>query len=42
MITLNVDGESMSVDVPDDTRLLWALRDVLGMTGFPIADQLGA
>src|SRR5450432_1072557 len=33
MITLNVNGESMSVDVPDDTRLLWALRDVLGMTG---------
>ena len=31
--TLNVNGKSMTVDVPDDTRLLWALRDVLGMTG---------
>jgi isoquinoline 1-oxidoreductase alpha subunit len=31
--TLNVNGKSVSVDVPDDTRLLWTLRDVLGMTG---------
>jgi isoquinoline 1-oxidoreductase alpha subunit len=31
--TLNVNGKSMTVDVPDDTRLLWTLRDVLGMTG---------
>jgi isoquinoline 1-oxidoreductase alpha subunit len=33
MTTLNINGESMSIDVPDDTRLLWTLRDVLGMTG---------
>ena len=31
--TLNVNGKSLTVDVPDDTRLLWTLRDVLGMTG---------
>jgi isoquinoline 1-oxidoreductase alpha subunit len=31
--TLNVNGKSLTVDVPDDTRLLWALRDVLGLTG---------
>ena len=31
--TLNVNGKSIAVDVPDDTRLLWTLRDVLGMTG---------
>ena len=31
--TLNVNGQSVTVDVPDDTRLLWTLRDVLGMTG---------
>jgi isoquinoline 1-oxidoreductase alpha subunit len=30
---LNVNGQSVTVDVPDDTRLLWTLRDVLGMTG---------
>lgn len=31
--TLNVNGQSLTVDVPDDTPLLWTLRDVLGMTG---------
>jgi isoquinoline 1-oxidoreductase subunit alpha len=31
--TLNVNGNSLTVDVPDETPLLWALRDVLGMTG---------
>ena len=31
--TLNVNGKSLSVDVPDDAALLWALRNVLGMTG---------
>jgi isoquinoline 1-oxidoreductase alpha subunit len=31
--TLNVNGKTLTVDVPDDTRLLWTLRDVLGMTG---------
>jgi isoquinoline 1-oxidoreductase alpha subunit len=30
---LNVNGKSLTVDVPDDTPLLWTLRDVLGMTG---------
>jgi isoquinoline 1-oxidoreductase subunit alpha len=30
---LNVNGRSLTVDVPDDTRLLWTLRDVFGMTG---------
>ncbi|HWS68790.1 MAG TPA: (2Fe-2S)-binding protein [Steroidobacteraceae bacterium] len=31
--TLSVNGKTVTVDVPDDTRLLWTLRDVLGMTG---------
>jgi len=31
--TLNINGKPVTVDVPDDTRLLWTLRDVLGMTG---------
>jgi len=31
--TLNVNGKAVTVEVPDDTRLLWTLRDVLGMTG---------
>ncbi len=31
--TLNVNGETHTVDVEGDTPLLWTLRDVLGMTG---------
>jgi isoquinoline 1-oxidoreductase alpha subunit len=33
MVTLNINGQPHSVDIPDDMPLLWALRDVLGMTG---------
>ena len=33
MPTLNINGQPRTVDVTDDTPLLWALRDVLGMTG---------
>ena len=28
-----VNGEQVSVDVEDDVRLLWVLRDLLGVTG---------
>lgn len=34
MPTINVNGQSHSIDgVPDDTPLLWVLRDHLGLTG---------
>ncbi|HEX4635481.1 MAG TPA: (2Fe-2S)-binding protein [Rhizomicrobium sp.] len=33
MVTLNINGQSHDVNVSPDTPLLWALRDVLGMTG---------
>jgi isoquinoline 1-oxidoreductase subunit alpha len=33
MVKLNVNGESANLDVPDDMPLLWALRDVMNMTG---------
>ena len=33
MITLSVNGESRTLDVEPDMPLLWALRDVLGLTG---------
>ena len=33
MVTLSINGETRTVDAADDTPLLWALRDVLGMTG---------
>ena len=31
--TFIVNGKSVTVDVDDDVRLLWVLRDVLGITG---------
>ncbi|MFG2727833.1 (2Fe-2S)-binding protein [Streptomyces canus] len=31
--TFILNGERVSVDVDDDVRLLWVLRDVLGVTG---------
>ena len=33
MITLNINGQSHSVDAPADMPLLWVLRDMLGFTG---------
>ncbi len=33
MIGLSVNGKRHSVDVADDTPLLWTLRDALAMTG---------
>jgi len=33
MATLQINGKSMTVDAPDSTPLLWALRDHLGLTG---------
>ena len=32
-ITLNVNGESRTADVDEDTPLLWVLRETLGLTG---------
>jgi isoquinoline 1-oxidoreductase alpha subunit len=31
--TFTVNGQAVSVDVEDDVRLLWVLRDILGITG---------
>ena len=33
MISLSVNGKEHSVDVGSDMRLLWVLRDILGLTG---------
>ncbi len=33
MLALSVNGQSHSLDVPDDMPLLWVLRDVVGLTG---------
>jgi isoquinoline 1-oxidoreductase alpha subunit len=41
MITLNVNGKPSKLDLPDDMPLLWALRDVLGMSGTKFGCGLG-
>ena len=33
VMTLNVNGRDQTVDAQPDTPLLWALRDLLGLTG---------
>ena len=33
MLSLNVNGDTRSVDAEPGTPLLWVLRDILGMTG---------
>jgi isoquinoline 1-oxidoreductase alpha subunit len=33
MITLRINGETRTVDAAGDVPLLWALRDLLGLTG---------
>lgn len=33
MVTFTLNGRLQEVDVPDDTPLLWALRDTLHLTG---------
>lgn len=33
MVTLNINGSTHELDVPDDMPLLWAVRDIVGLTG---------
>jgi isoquinoline 1-oxidoreductase alpha subunit len=40
--TLTVNGEQYTVDVPEDTPLLWVLRDTLGLTGTKYGCGTGA
>jgi isoquinoline 1-oxidoreductase alpha subunit len=41
MIDLNVNGESRKVDAPPEMPLLWALRDVAGLTGTKFGCGMG-
>ena len=41
MIALNINGRPRQLDVSDEMPLLWALRDVLGMTGTKFGCGLG-
>jgi isoquinoline 1-oxidoreductase alpha subunit len=42
MISLTVNGRSVTVDVARDTPLLWVLRDKLGLTGTKFGCGIGA
>ena len=33
MIDLNINGQPVAVNAPEDMPLLWALRDIVGLTG---------
>ena len=33
MVTLSVNGKTHTLDIDDDMPLLWALRDILNLTG---------
>ena len=39
--SINVNGKNRTVDVDEDTAVLWVLRDVLGMTGTKFGCGLG-
>ena len=41
MPKLNINGRDLSVDGPADMPLLWALRDLLGMTGTKFGCGMG-
>jgi isoquinoline 1-oxidoreductase alpha subunit len=41
MPTLTVNGQAATVDVPDDTPLLWVLREELGLTGTKFGCGMG-
>ncbi len=41
MISLNVNGKKVQVDVPDDTPLLWVLRENLKLTGTKYSCGIG-
>ena len=41
MPTLDINGRATPVDGPDDMPLLWALRDLLGLTGTKFGCGMG-
>ena len=41
MVSLNVNGKTVKVDVPEDASLLWVLRDHLKLTGTKYACGIG-
>jgi isoquinoline 1-oxidoreductase subunit alpha len=42
MASLRINGKTYDVDVPDDMPVLWALRDIVGLTGTKFGCGVGA
>ncbi len=42
MVTLRINNTPHTLDVPDDMPLLWALRDVAGLTGTKFGCGIGS
>ena len=40
-VTLNINGRSVALDIPDDTPLLWAVRDELDLKGTKFGCGIG-
>jgi isoquinoline 1-oxidoreductase alpha subunit len=41
MVKLNINGKSHTLDIEDDMPLLWALREILGLTGTKYSCGIG-
>jgi isoquinoline 1-oxidoreductase subunit alpha len=41
MTSFHVNGRAVTVDIEDDTPLLWVIRDVLGLTGTKFGCGIG-
>ena len=41
MITLQINGKSYTIDVEPDMPLLWAIRDIVGLTGTKYSCGIG-
>jgi isoquinoline 1-oxidoreductase alpha subunit len=41
MITLQINGKSYAIDVEPDMPLLWAIRDIVGLTGTKYSCGIG-
>ena len=40
-VTLNINGRDVALDIPEDTPLLWAVRDELGLKGTKFGCGIG-
>ena len=39
MKSLSINGKSFSIEAQDEMPLLWAIRDIIGLTGTPMQND---